>query len=110
MLYLPVKLLLRYCFNRRELVDTGVVHQDIEPPKRILCLGKEPLDVILLCHVGLHRDCFSAALRNFIHHAICAFFRGGIVHDDIRAFCGQLFGDFGADSLRGPGHNCDLVR
>ena len=47
-------------FERRELVDAGVVHQDVELAERLLGLREEPPDVGFLGEVGLHRDRLAA--------------------------------------------------
>ena len=60
---LLVKVLGGHVLERRELVDAGVVDQDVEPAERLLRLGEEPLDVGLLGHVRLHRDGLAALAR-----------------------------------------------
>ncbi len=52
----------------RELVDAGIVHQDIELAELLLGFGKQPLDVGLLGHVGLDGDRLAALAGDFLDH------------------------------------------
>ena len=62
---LPMKLVLRHRFERFELVDAGVVNQNVELAECFLRLDKQALDVLLLRNIGLDGDCLAAALCNF---------------------------------------------
>ena len=70
---LPMKLILRHRFERFELIYAGVINQNVELAECFLRLGKQALDVFFLRNIALDRDCLSAALCNFVDHAICRF-------------------------------------
>ena len=59
---LLVKMLFGDFFERRRLVNAGVVHQDVEPAERLLRFGEQSLDLGLLGHIRLHRDGLPALL------------------------------------------------
>ena len=50
----PVEMLGGHFLQRGELVNAGVVDQDVEPPERPLGLGKQSLNIGLVGHIGLH--------------------------------------------------------
>src|SRR5882762_992190 len=58
---MPMKMLLADIFQRHPFINASVVDQDVDLSKGFLCFSEEPFDVCLFRHVGLHRDCFSAA-------------------------------------------------
>ena len=96
---LAMKLTLRHLFERFEVVHAGVIDQDVDLAERFLRLSKKPFDLFFLRDIGLDGDGFSAALTDFVNHAICALLRGSVIHDYRRAFGGEMFGDTGADSF-----------
>jgi hypothetical protein len=107
---LLVEVLLGDVFERRELVDAGIVHQDVERAERLLRLGEQALDVRLSRDIGLHRNGLAALAGDLGHHAVGAVLAGGVVDDDRRAFIRQMLGDGGANPLGCPGHDRHLVR
>jgi hypothetical protein len=104
-----VKFILRDLFKRFEVVDTGVVNQDVDLPERLLCFSEQTLDIFLLRDVALNGDRFSAALANFVNDFVSIRFRGCLINDHSRAFGGELFGDTRADSFRRTGYNRDFI-
>ena len=76
-----VKLLLGDFFQGHEFINAGVIDQEVDFAKGLCCFSEEPLDFRLLRNVRLYTDCFSAALRDFVHHAICIVFCGCVVND-----------------------------
>src|SRR5580698_223011 len=95
-------------FKGRELVDTRIVDQNVELPKRLFRLGKEALYVGGLCHVSLDRNRLAALAGNFRHDAIRAFAAGSVVDYDRSTFCSQTFCDACADALRCSGYHGDF--
>ena len=71
---LTMKLSLRHLFKRLEVVDAGVVDQDVDLAERFLRLSEKALDVFLLRNIGLDGDRFSTALANIVNDLIRAFF------------------------------------
>ena len=67
----PVELLLRDFLQKHELVNAGVIDQDIDLSECFLCFREQFLNFCLLRDAALNRDSFSGALDNFIYHAIC---------------------------------------
>src|ERR1700745_818042 len=55
-----VELLVRYLLERSELVDTSIVHQRIQPSKRLLPLAENLADVFLLRKIAMYRDSLAA--------------------------------------------------
>src|SRR5882672_3130181 len=92
-----------------ELVDAGVVHQDVELSKdfdggvddALRALG--PGDVAGDGH-GLASHGLDGG-----DHFVGAGLAGGVVDHDRRALRRQRPGDAGADALRCAGHHCDLA-
>ena len=66
-----VELLLRGFFQRDKLVNAGVVDHDVDLPQCFLRFSEQSLDFCLFRNAALDSDGFSAALTNFIYHAIC---------------------------------------
>ena len=105
-----VEVLRRHALERRELVDAGVVDEDVEPAERLLRLGEQALDVGLLRHVGLDGDGLAALAGDLGDDAVGPFLAGGVVDDDGRPLGRQVPGDGGADALGRAGDDGDLAR
>jgi hypothetical protein len=54
-----VEVLGRHILDRSELIDAGVVDEDVKPAERFLRLGKEALNVVLIGDVRLDGDGFA---------------------------------------------------
>src|SRR5262245_26098244 len=94
-----------HLLERREIVDSGIVHQDINLAKSFLGFRKKVLNLRLLRDIGLHRDSFAAAASNVGHYTVCTSFAGGIVDDHGRTLGGQVFSNGSSDALRGTGYD-----
>jgi hypothetical protein len=103
-----VELLLGDFFQRNELVNTGVIDQDVDLAECFLCFGEESLDVCFTGDVALDSDSFSAALTDFVDDAVGIVFCGRVVNNYRCPFLPQLFGDARADPFRRSRHNCDF--
>ena len=103
-----MELLLGDFFQRHEFVNSGVVDQEVDLAEGFLRFSEQPLDFWLLRNVALDSDCFSAALTDFVNHAICVLLGRSVVNNYRRAFRRELFRDSRADSLRRPRYNCDF--
>src|SRR5438132_1380384 len=55
-----VKMFRGNVFKRHELVDAGVVDEDIERAEGFFCFGEKAADVGLFREIGLHRDRLAA--------------------------------------------------
>jgi hypothetical protein len=77
-----MKLLLRHCFQRKKFIHTCIVHQDIQPPKRLLRLIEQTLHIGRFRNVSLHGYRLSAFFRDLFHYAIRTFLAGGVVHNN----------------------------
>src|SRR4030095_13941637 len=84
--------LLGELLERGELVDAGVVDQDVETAEGLLRLGAEAIDLLRLRHVGRHRERPAALARDVGDHAVGALLAGGVVDDHGGAGLGQLPG------------------
>src|SRR5882724_5968927 len=67
---LPVKFFFRDFFKRFEVVNSGVIDQDVDLAERFLCRPKELFDFLLLRNIALDRDRFAAALCDFAHDLV----------------------------------------
>ncbi len=104
-----VKMLRRDIFQRLEIVDAGVVHQDIQ---FVVCLFRFREQLLHFGGPGkirLDADGLAAVLLDAGHDALGPFFAGAVVNDDRRTFGGELFGDFGADAFGCPGDDGDFA-
>src|SRR5260221_8678595 len=95
--------------ERRELVDAGVVDQDIEPAIRLLGFGKEPLDVVRLGDIGLNGECFAALLLNAFDDGVRASLAACVIDYDRRALRRQMLGNGRSDSLGGSRNDSYFV-
>ena len=93
-----------YGFEGLEIVDAGVVHQNVHLAVGGFGLGEESRDVGGFGDVGLHGDGFAALGCDVLHNGVGAGFAAGVIDDDGSAFGCQMFGDGGADSLGGSGN------
>jgi hypothetical protein len=103
-----VELLLGHFFQRDELVNAGVVDHDVDLPERFLRFSEQSLDFCLFRNVALDSDSFSAALTNFVYHAICVLLGRRIINDYGRALRCEFFRDARADSLRRSRYYCNF--
>jgi hypothetical protein len=88
-----------------ELIDAGVVHQDVEPAKLFGSFGEQSIDVFFFGYVGLNGDGTTSAGDDSGDDAIGAIPARGIVDDDRGAVSGQMRGDGGADAFGGARDN-----
>jgi len=95
-------------FDRCELVDARVVHQDVEPAERRLRLREQAADVRLLREVRLHRDRLTAGPLDLRHNLVGAGLARRVVHHHRRTLRGELLRDLGSDALRRAGDHGDL--
>src|SRR5436190_16419006 len=79
-----VELLLGDFFQWHKLVNAGVINHDIDLAECFLRFSEQSLDVCLLGDVALDSDSFSAALTNFVYHAICVLLGRRIINDHSR--------------------------
>src|SRR5438874_3110038 len=76
---LALKLNLRHFFKRFEVVDAGVVDQDIDLAERLLRFGKYTFDIFLLRDIALDCNRFPIALADCINYLVCILLRRRIV-------------------------------
>src|SRR5437879_12834009 len=79
---LLVEVLFGDAFERRGLVNSGVVDEDVEPAECPLRLGEETLDVCLLRDVCLHRNGLAASAYNLRDQVVGALLARGVVDDN----------------------------
>jgi hypothetical protein len=97
---MPVQDVLGDLAERFAFVDTGVVHQNVEPAKRFLRLGKEPLNVFLFGDVRLHGNGSATIAGNLSDDAIRISATRRVIDDDRRAFRCERVRDGRADAFR----------
>ena len=98
----------RYLFQRLELIDAGVVDQDVEPAEGFFGFGEETADVGLIGEVGLHGDGLAAVALDLTHNAVGTVLARAVVDDDGGALGGEVQRDRGADPLGRPRDHRDL--
>jgi hypothetical protein len=94
-----VKVLLGDVLERHELVDPGIVDEDVDAAERLLRRGEEMLDVPPASRRWRGRRCLPALVRDLSHDSIRAFLAGEIVDDDRGPLRRHMCRDGSADSL-----------
>src|SRR5258708_31292710 len=92
-----------------ELVDAGVVHEDINRPIGALGLGEQPLDIGRFRDIALDRDCLASAVGNFDDNLVRAIPACRVVYHDGSPRGRQLARNFGPDPLGSAGDNRNPV-
>ena len=105
---LLVEVLGRHFFQRRELVNAGVVYENIEFVEFLFGGGEEVLNLCGLGEIDADGDRTATFFLDFVDNFIRARFAGRVVHDDCGAVGGQVLGDSGADPFRGSGDDRDF--
>jgi hypothetical protein len=105
---LPVEVLGRHFFERREFVNAGVVDQYIEPAECLFRLGEQALDVGGPGHIGLHGDRPAAFACDLGNDAVSSLLAGGVVDHHGRPLVSQVLRNRSADALRCTGNDGDL--
>ena len=108
---LLVEVLGGHVFQRSELVDAGVVDQDVEPCRT----PSSPRQTAARCRPAWRRSaCTATALPPLPaisrDDAVGPLLAGGVVDDDRGAFGGQVHGDRGPDPLRCARDDGDFAR
>src|SRR5262245_20052095 len=106
---LLVKMLRGHIFKWGEIVNAGVVYQDVQLVEFFVCFGKQPLDVGWIGNVGLDGHSRAAVFGDFIYNTIGCFPARRIVDNDGCAFSREVLSDGGTNSLRGTVVNCSLA-
>src|SRR5271154_3314233 len=77
-------------FYRSELVDPGVINENVKLAVSLLGFREEFTDFRLLGDVGPDSDGFAALCFDVGDDAVRALFTAGIVDDYLCAFCGKM--------------------
>src|SRR4029077_16587841 len=92
-----------------ELVNTGVVDEDIEAPEVFDGGGDDALGFFRLGDIAGDSDGFASGGGDGGDDLISAGFAGGVVHDYGCTFGGEGLGDGGSDTFGGAGDDCDFT-
>ena len=92
-----------------EVVDAGVVDEDVELAEGVLGLGEEAGDVGGFGDVCLHGDGLAALGLDVGDDGVGAGLAAGVVDDDRGALGGEMLGDGGTDALGGACDHCDFA-
>jgi len=95
-------------FEWLELIDAGIVDENIDPAERLLGLFEQPAHVRRLGDVGLHRNGLAAFGRDRGRNAVGALLVGRIIDHHGGACRRQGFGGRGADALGGARDHRDF--
>ena len=102
--YVQIELLMEVLgcdrLQRQELVNAGIVHQDVELPVNALHFAEKARNVRSLRDVTLHRDGLPALIRDAFHHSISAGLAAGIIDHDGCAFRSQMLRNGCSDTFR----------
>ena len=93
----------------RELVDAGVVDEDVEAAEVLDGGVDDALGLGGLGDVAADGDGLAAGGGDGGDDGVGAGLAGGVVDDDGGAFGGERFGDGGADALGCAGDDCDFA-
>ena len=105
-----MKLLVCHLLERCKRVDTGIVHQRIEPSKGLLHLAKDLADVFLVGKVAMHSHGLAALGLDLSHNFIRALFARRVVHHHRSTIGGQSLCNARANAFRRSCHDRDLIR
>src|SRR4029077_18088848 len=92
-----------------ELVNAGVVHEDVEVAEVLDGCVHEALSLGGLRDIATDGDGFATGGGDGGDHSIRTSLAGGVVDDDGGAFGGERFGDGGSDTLGCAGDDCDFT-
>src|SRR5262249_9666216 len=95
-------------FERRELINTGIVHEYIHPAVCFPRLHEKTLDVGEPGNIRLHRNGVSSCLSDAGYYCIRAAPAACIIHYHRSTFCCQVLRYRGSDSLRRSRYDCDF--
>jgi hypothetical protein len=101
---LAVELFLRNLVEGGELIDAGIVHQDVQLPECLLGLGEDVLHVAGFRDIALNGNCLTAVALDLGNDPVRAFLTGGVIHHNRCALGSQALCDTSTNSLRCPGH------
>src|SRR5262245_13615201 len=104
-----MELIIGDLFERYELVDSGIVHQHVEPVEGLLRFRKQPLHVGALCDIAFDSNGLTAICSDVADNAVCALLVGRVVHHDCGAWLAQALGDRRTDAFRCAGYDRHLV-
>ena len=103
-----VEMLFGNGFQRREIVNSRIVDQDVEATERLLGFREECLNFRLFRNIGFHRDGLATVLRDLRDDGFRAFLAGRIIDDHRGAFRGEMLGDGGANAFGCSGDDCNF--
>ena len=103
------EMLFVHIFERLQVINAGVVHQNVELAVGLFGFREQAIDVGGLGDIGLNGDSLSACAGDFCHDAIGVLLAGCVVHYHGRAFRRELLGDGRADAFGCSGYHCDLA-
>ena len=109
MLNMLVELLFGDGLDRAELVNAGVVDEDVEAAKVFDGCVDDALRFGGLGDVAPHGDSLAAGRGDGGDDGVRAGLAGGVIDDDGCAFRGEGFGDGGADAFGCAGDDCDFA-
>ena len=58
------------CVQRGELVDSGVIDQNVDPPEGLVSFAKQMFDVLFFGNIALYCNCFPAVTGDLIDDAV----------------------------------------
>ena len=94
-----VEQFLGHTFQRRELIDAGIVDQNVELAIGFARFREEMLDISGFSDIALDRDGLAALGSDGRDRFVSAFLAGSVIDDDLRAFRRQMLGDGRANAL-----------
>jgi hypothetical protein len=97
-------------FNRKKLIDAGIVHEDIEMPVGFFSFGEEAGNVGFLGDIRLDGDSLAALGGDLVDDLVRAGLAGGVVDDNRSALGRQMFRNGRADAFGCAGDYRDLAR
>ena len=105
----PMELGLGNTFERRKLVDAGIVDQNVDRAKGRLGFGEQAPDLFALRDIALDRDGLATFRFDGGHDPVGALTARRIVDHHGRTLGRQRPGDPSPDAFRGPRDDRDLA-
>ena len=84
----------------RHIDHACVVDQSVQAPEFGVHRFKQAQHLLLIAHIGLHRDSHAACRANLPHHGICCERVGGVIHGHLPALLRGEQGGGRADAAR----------
>ena len=106
---LALEVLFGDLLDRRELINGGVVDENVEVAEGLFGFGEDVFHVLDFADIAVDGDGLAAGLHDLGDDAIRALLVGGVIDDDRGALDAESLGDAGTDALGSARDHCDFI-